>query len=149
MTSLTTFSASYFHTGMSPTISHTETLSVRSHAPPQLTCHPSKAVIPHSAVISITNHDRCTICGCSLLISFMRRSHFHMHIRMYIWPTIGITSIIEGFLCGSHQPKGLIHQTFRQLTAAFISGNGCRKCGKLQFCLSNLLPIYMITPPQP
>ena len=30
----------------------------------------------------------------------------------------------EGFLCRSHQPKVLIHQTFRQLTAAFISGNG-------------------------
>ena len=32
--------------------------------------------------------------------------------------------IYEGFLCGSHQPKVLIHQTFQQLTAAFISGNG-------------------------
>ena len=32
--------------------------------------------------------------------------------------------ISEGFLPGSHQPKVLIHQTFWQLTAAFISGNG-------------------------
>ena len=31
--------------------------------------------------------------------------------------------ISEGFVPGSHQPKVLIHQTFQQLTAAFISGN--------------------------
>ena len=36
--------------------------------------------------------------------------------------------ISEGFLCGSHQPKVLIHQTFQQLTAAFISGMAYRVC---------------------
>ena len=33
-------------------------------------------------------------------------------------------NVTLGFLSGSRQPKVLIYQTFRQLTAAFISGNG-------------------------
>ena len=40
-------------------------------------------------------------------------------LKKLVW----LGCISEGFLCGSHQPKVLIHKSFRQLTAPFISSS--------------------------
>ena len=67
-------------------------------------------------------------------MSFPSHSGLYNNIHL-LKKLVQLGCISEGFLCGSHQPKVLIHQTFQQLTAAFISGNGlqsvCVVCVKV------------------
>ena len=57
----------------------------------------------------------------------VKRIH-HQTVRMLhlLKKIVRLGCIAEGFLRGSHQPKVLIHQTLRKLTAAFISGSGLK-----------------------
>ena len=51
--------------------------------------------------------------------------------------------ITEGLLHGSRQQKVLIHQTFWQLIAAFISGNGLQSVCVLNVCWGQLMMYEM------